>query len=50
MGDRVVQHDVSTLAPLRVIEVEGEPDGLASTSVLPKAACHACDPRQPTSR
>jgi DNA-binding beta-propeller fold protein YncE len=50
MGDRVVQHDVSTLAPLRVIEVEGEPDGLASTSVLPKAACHACDPRRPTSR
>lgn len=44
MGDRVVQYDVSTLAPLRTIEVGGEPDGLASTAVLQVAPCHACRP------
>ena len=44
MGDRVVQYDVSTLAPSRTIEVGGEPDGLASTTVLPAAPCHACKP------
>jgi len=44
MGDRVVQYDVSTLAPLRTIEVGGEPDGLASTTVLQAAPCHACRP------
>lgn len=43
MGDRVVQYDVSTLAPSRTIEVGGEPDGLAATMVLPVAACHACE-------
>ena len=42
MGDRVVQYDVSTLAPSRIIEVGGEPDGLASTTVLQAAPCHAC--------
>jgi DNA-binding beta-propeller fold protein YncE len=44
MGDRVVQYDVSTLAPSRTIEVGGEPDGLGSTPVLPAAPCHACKP------
>jgi len=44
MGDRVVQFDVSTLEPLRSIAVGGEPDGLASTAVLPHAPCHACTP------
>jgi DNA-binding beta-propeller fold protein YncE len=44
MGDRVVQYDVATLAALRVIEVGGEPDGLASTTVLPAPPCHACEP------
>jgi DNA-binding beta-propeller fold protein YncE len=43
MADRVVQYDVATLAPLRSIEVEGEPDGLASTPVLQAAPCHACE-------
>jgi len=43
MGDRVVQYDVTTLEPLRSIEVGGEPDGLASTAVLLQAPCHACE-------
>jgi len=42
MGDRVVQFDAATLAPLRFVDVGGEPDGLASTEVLPRASCHAC--------
>jgi DNA-binding beta-propeller fold protein YncE len=48
MGDRVVQFDVATLAPLRTIEVDGEPDGLGSTSVLQNAPCHACAPSSAT--
>jgi DNA-binding beta-propeller fold protein YncE len=44
MSDRVVQYDVSTLAPTRTIEVGGEPDGLASTAALQAAPCHACKP------
>ena len=47
MADRVVQYDVSTLAPLRSIEVGGEPDGLASTTVLQAAPCHACESSAP---
>jgi YVTN family beta-propeller protein len=42
MGDRVVQYDAATLAPVRTIEVGGEPDGLAATTVMPRAVCHAC--------
>ena len=42
MADRVVQFDAATLAPLRSSDVGGEPDGLASTEVLPRARCHAC--------
>ena len=45
MGDRVVQYDAVTLEPLRTIEVGGEPDGLASSVVLPRAPCHACAPQ-----
>jgi DNA-binding beta-propeller fold protein YncE len=45
MGDRVVQFDARTLEPLRSIAVGGEPDGLASTIVLPAAPCHACTPQ-----
>jgi len=48
MGDRVVQYDVSTLAPLGTIEVDGEPDGLGSTTVLQRAPCHACTPSPAT--
>jgi DNA-binding beta-propeller fold protein YncE len=42
MADRVIQYDIATLAPLRSIEVGGEPDGLGSTTVLQSAPCHAC--------
>lgn len=42
MGDVVVQFATGSLEPLRTIDVGGEPDGLAVTSVLPKAPCHAC--------
>jgi YVTN family beta-propeller protein len=44
MGDRVVQYDANTLEALRSIEVGGEPDGLASTTVQPSSTCHACAP------
>ena len=44
MGDVVVQFSTESLAPLRTIDVGGEPDGLGVTSVLPKAPCHACQP------
>jgi len=50
MGDRVVQYDVATLEALRVIEVEGEPDGLGATGVRQPAPCHACGPGRPSSR
>lgn len=42
MGDRVVQYETATLAPVRSIEVGGEPDGLATTPVSPRQPCHAC--------
>jgi YVTN family beta-propeller protein len=42
MADRIVVLDASTLQAGRTIAVEGEPDGLALTSVLPQAKCHAC--------
>jgi hypothetical protein len=42
-----VQYGLSALEPLRVIEVGGEPDGLATTAVMPKAPCHACEPAKP---
>lgn len=44
MGDRVVQLDARTLEVVRTIEVGGEPDGLALTTVMPQARCHACAP------
>jgi len=44
MGDRVVQYDVGTLEPLHSIAVAGEPDGLGTTPVMPRAPCHACEP------
>jgi DNA-binding beta-propeller fold protein YncE len=47
MGDRVVQYDAVTLEPLRSIEIGGEPDGLASSVVLPRAQCHACTSQSP---
>ena len=44
MGDRVVQFDTRTLEVLRGVDVGGEPDGLASTPVIPRAVCHGCTP------
>jgi DNA-binding beta-propeller fold protein YncE len=42
MGDRVVRFDTASLEPLDTIEVGGEPDGLATTPVLPRKPCPAC--------
>lgn len=44
MGDRIVQFDARTLEVLRSVDVGGEPDGLASTPVIPRAVCHGCTP------
>jgi len=44
MADRIVQYDLARLDPIRVIEVNGEPDGMATTTVMPRARCHGCDP------
>jgi DNA-binding beta-propeller fold protein YncE len=42
MGDRVAQFDTRTLEVLRTLDVGGEPDGLGSTPVIPRAVCHGC--------
>ncbi len=42
LGDRIAQFDAATLAPVRAFQVNGEPDGLAATEVMPRAQCHAC--------
>jgi YVTN family beta-propeller protein len=42
LGDSIVQFDAKTLAPLHAIAIDGEPDGLAVTAVMPRALCHAC--------
>lgn len=47
MADRVVQYRIPEMAPVRIIAVAGEPDGLASATVLPAAPCHACQPDSP---
>jgi YVTN family beta-propeller protein len=44
MGDRVIQFDTRTLDVLRSVDVGGEPDGLGSTPVIPRAVCHGCAP------
>lgn len=44
MGDVVLRLDPRTLAVQQTIAVEGEPDGLAVTPILPRAECHACTP------
>jgi YVTN family beta-propeller protein len=43
MADRVVQLDARTLEVVRTVEVDGEPDGLGLTPVLPRKPCHACE-------
>jgi YVTN family beta-propeller protein len=45
MGDVVVQYDLATLEAVRTIAVGGEPDGLATTPLLPRSPCHACTPQ-----
>jgi YVTN family beta-propeller protein len=47
MGDRILHFDATTFAPIRAIEVDGEPDGLGTTSVMPRAVCHACTTSSP---
>lgn len=42
MGDRVLRLNGTSLDAQGMIEVGGEPDGLAVTDVQPKAVCHAC--------
>ena len=42
LADQVVELDARTLAIVRHIAVDGEPDGLALTPVMPRATCHAC--------
>jgi DNA-binding beta-propeller fold protein YncE len=44
MGDRIVRLNAASLDWLGVIEVGGEPDGLALTHVQLQAVCHACNP------
>lgn len=44
MGDRVVEFDARTLAVLRTVDVDGEPDGLGGTPAMPRAVCHGCQP------
>ena len=48
MGDAVVQYETATLEPVRTITVGGEPDGLATTPVLPQPPCHAWAPQAET--
>ena len=47
MGDAIARFDAATVALQQVISVDGEPDGLGLTPVLPRAECHACAPGQP---
>jgi hypothetical protein len=41
--DRIVQLALPALIVERVIEVDGEPDGMTLTPVMPQAVCHACE-------
>ncbi len=47
LGDATVQFETATLAPVRAVMVDGEPDGLAATAVMPRAQCHACTADDP---
>ncbi len=42
MADRIVELDTASLQIQRVIEVDGEPDGMATSRTMPVAPCHAC--------
>ena len=39
---QVVELDTDTLTVVRSVLVAGEPAGVASTPVMPRATCHAC--------
>ncbi len=41
-ADKIVALALPVLAVTRVIDVPGEPDGMALTPVMPQAVCHAC--------
>jgi DNA-binding beta-propeller fold protein YncE len=43
-GDSIVEFDARTLAVLRTVDVDGEPDGLGRTPAMPRAVCHGCQP------
>ena len=42
MADKVVELDTSTLTPRNIIDVGGEPYGMATTTVLQQSECHGC--------
>jgi hypothetical protein len=42
-ADKLVALALPALAVTRSIDVAGEPDGMALTTVMPNAACHACE-------
>jgi DNA-binding beta-propeller fold protein YncE len=43
MADAVVELSLPSLEVQRTIAVDGEPDGLGRTPLLPKFECHACE-------
>ena len=45
MADKVVELDTSTLTTRRIIDVDGEPDGMATTEVVQQSECHGCSSR-----
>jgi YVTN family beta-propeller protein len=44
MADKVIELDLPLLEARRVIDVGGEPDGMGTTTTMPRAPCHACAP------
>jgi YVTN family beta-propeller protein len=42
-ADRIIELGLPGLETLRVVEVAGEPDGMALTPLMPKGVCHACE-------
>ena len=41
-ADQVMVLALPALTVLRRINVQGEPDGMALTPIMPQAVCHAC--------
>jgi len=44
MGDAVLRLDTADAAVQQAMPVDGEPDGLGVTGLMPRAECHACTP------